>query len=203
MLDDILPKSVAFKVGAQVMLKVNLNVKKGLVNGSRGVILQMEREFVFVRFINGQRIRVPLHTCVIEDKDGKASRTQIPFILAHSLTIHKVQGATLDFVICDLGPSVFAEGQAYVALSRARNIKGLFISEFFPPCIKVNKQALKYSKELKKKAIEYDSCEHARKEVPEDEDISDITKMIKGEDTCIASESEDPLHEESSSEESS
>ena len=88
-LEDATPKSLALKIGAQVMLKCNLDVKGGLVNGSRGVILEMESEYVYVRFISGIKIRIKKHTWEIEDKDGKASRSQIPFILSWSLTIHK------------------------------------------------------------------------------------------------------------------
>ena len=154
-LDAAVPKAIPLKVGAQVMLKRNLDVKGGLVNGSRGVILDLDPEYAYVRFINGKRIRIKKHTWTIDDKDGSASRTQIPFILAWALTIHACQGCTLDYAICDIGPSVFACGQAYVALSRVRNIQGLFISSFDPSAIKVSKTALKYARNLS--AIEQQS----------------------------------------------
>jgi hypothetical protein len=83
-----------------------------------------------------------------EDKEGKASRTQIPFILAWSLTIHKIQGATLDYAICNLGNSIFCPGQAYVSISRVRTLSGLFISELQPEKIKVDQNALEYLKKL-------------------------------------------------------
>ncbi len=43
-------------------------------------------------------------------------------ISSHALTIHKCQGATLDFAIVDL-PSCFCAGLLYVATSRVRNKK--------------------------------------------------------------------------------
>ena len=173
LLDDAMPKAVPLKVGAQVMLKCNLDVKGGLVNGSRGVILEMNPEDVYVRFINGKKLIVKKHTWTIEDKDGKASRSQIPFILAWALTIHKAQGATLDYAICDLGPSVFAPGQAYVALSRVRNLKGLFICEFYTPSIKVNKTALRYARQLKAMEEEYLSTRAAKEYEANSEDEAD------------------------------
>jgi len=147
-LDDAAPKAVKFKVGAQVMLKANLDVGGGLVNGSRGVILSLEEDLVTVKFVNGCVLKVARNSWPIEDNDGVAVRSQIPLILAWSLTIHKAQGSTLDFVVCDLGPSIFADGQAYVSLSRVRNRKGLFISCLYPKSIKVDKRALEYTLEM-------------------------------------------------------
>ena len=170
LLDDAIPKVIPLKVGAQVMLKCNLDVAGGLVNGSRGVVLEIESDFILVRFINGITLNVEKYTWVIQDKYGIAKRTQFPFILAWSLTIHKSQGATLDYVICDLGPSVFDSGQAYVALSRVRNLRGLFVCEFYPPSIKVSKTALKYSRKLKEIEGQYEIGEDESEEETDGDD---------------------------------
>ncbi|RYP73819.1 hypothetical protein DL771_003397 [Monosporascus sp. 5C6A] len=53
-------------------------------------------------------------------------RTQIPLIPGWAMSIHKAQGMTLGKVIVDL-TRAFAEGQVYVALSRARSLGGLKI----------------------------------------------------------------------------
>ena len=55
-----------------------------------------------------------------------ASREQFPLTLAYGFTIHKVQGMTLDRVCACLN-SIFADGQVYVALSRARSLDTLSI----------------------------------------------------------------------------
>jgi hypothetical protein len=63
---------------------------------------------------------------------------QLPLCLAWALTIHKIQGATLDMAEMDIGRSVFAEGQSYVALSRVKTLDGLYLSEFNSTKIRAN-----------------------------------------------------------------
>ena len=50
--------------------------------------------------------------------------------------IHKCQGLTLDLARVSLR-GMFAEGQAYVALSRARSMEGLQVLDYAPGCVKV------------------------------------------------------------------
>ena len=153
LMDDDMPKSVSFKVGSQVMLRINLDPSAKLVNGSRGVVTEIvPGEALIVKFLSGQTLRVDVHKRVIENKRFTASRTQIPFILADAMTIHKAQGSTLDYCVASLGMSIFCAGQAYVALSRCRTIQGLFLSEFVSSSIMADKEALAYSKYLEEKA---------------------------------------------------
>ena len=59
----------------------------------------------------------------------------MPLALAWALTVHKGQGATIDYLRVDLD-GCFAEGQAYVAVSRACSIDGLEIQNFSSGCVK-------------------------------------------------------------------
>ena len=77
----------------------------------------------------------------------QASLTQIPLVLAWSITIHKSQGLTLDKIKCDLD-YVFDEGQAYVALSRARFLEGVFIDSINFNKITANKQAIQFYQKI-------------------------------------------------------
>lgn len=58
-----------------------------------------------------------------------ASYTQYPLKLSWAITIHKSQGQTYDSVNIDYSEGGgFAEGQTYVALSRLRSSKGLYLT---------------------------------------------------------------------------
>ncbi|KAL0892661.1 hypothetical protein ABMA27_014384 [Loxostege sticticalis] len=143
--------SIELGIGSRVMLRRNLNVNKGLVNGAMGVVKafewpalrrdQLEQgeqpSAVLIQFddasikadINGF---IRIEPCLTEFDglrgSGKIQRKMLPLILSWACTVHKLQGCTLDKAVINLGRSLFAKGQAYVALSRVRTIEGLFIS---------------------------------------------------------------------------
>jgi ATP-dependent DNA helicase PIF1 len=136
-------------VGAQVMLIKNLDIEAGLVNGSRGVVTSFLQGRPIVKFFNGIEmiIKIDQWENKISD-DVFVVRAQIPLILAFALTIHKVQGATLDCVKMNLGSSIFEYGQFYTALSRVRSLEGLSITELDFDKIKTNDTVLQFYKEL-------------------------------------------------------
>ena len=156
MLDDAIKKTIILKVGAQVMLKANLDVDDGLVNGSRGVVTETGIGYVDVKFRgHDEDTRITPHTWSVEDDDMNAARTQIPLILAWAATIHKSQGCTIDFAVCDIGSSVFEDGQAYVALSRVRNRAGLFLSDLHEGAIVANEAAVRYVNAMETEEVKF------------------------------------------------
>ena len=131
------------KERAQVMLLVNQDPAAGLVNGSRGVVTSFGADgYPLVKFLNGPPypVRVaPAEWSSDNEKEGDGvTREQIPLRLAYALTIHKAQGASLDSALVDVGPSTFEYGQAYVALSRVRNMDALYVFEISQKAFKAH-----------------------------------------------------------------
>ena len=69
---------------------------------------------------------------------------QIPLSLSWAMTIHKMQGTTLDFAEMDIGNQVFESGQTYVALSRVKTLNGLYLAGFSAEKIKANPVVLEF-----------------------------------------------------------
>jgi len=109
------------------MLVVNTDFEKGLVNGSRGVVMDFHGGLPLVVFDNGEEMVVGRHRFETESGNKMYTRLQIPLILAWALTIHKCQGATLTNVIADLS-RVFCNAQSYVTLSRVKSLEGLYLT---------------------------------------------------------------------------
>lgn len=148
-------KSLKLKLGALVMCTFNIDLENGVCNGSQGIIVDFKQEIIDCRsiscpvvlFSNGQKRSITYQYYQNEEYPSIIIG-QIPLCLAWALTIHKIQGATLEMADMDLGKSVFEYGQSYVALSRIKSLDGLYISEFHPHRIKANPIVKKFYEQL-------------------------------------------------------
>jgi len=140
---------VRLRVGAQVMLLKNLNVSSGLVNGARGRVESFTTEGnPVVVFLGGAKQEIKYEKWSVKTGAGATlTRTQIPLRLAWAFSIHKSQGMTLDCVEVSLS-RVFECGQAYVALSRAKNLRSLRILDFKASCVRADSKVIKFYKNL-------------------------------------------------------
>lgn len=151
------PKTLYLRKGAQVMLLCNIPDLQ-LVNGSRGVVKSLDENAIKVDFFGHSNnvgdeklISVSVPVKRFEYRLGDkvlATRDQFPLQLAWSSTIHKAQGLSLDFVEVVVNEA-FAEGQVYVALSRATSLKGLFLREPLDPSrVRANQEVIKFYETL-------------------------------------------------------
>ncbi len=127
--DSRSPEHLVLKIGAQVMVTSNIDVTVGLVNGTRGVVTEMSELSIQIRLPSGKCadiIPITLSRSPGQGCPTSATFKQFPLVLAWAFTIHKSQGLTMSNFVVDLR-KIFAEGQAYVALSRARNLSDFYI----------------------------------------------------------------------------
>ena len=115
-----IPEKCVLKIGAQVMCTRNIPAL-GLVNGSRGVIISFESGYVNIRLLNNEIVRLEYIPVSPFDNPYIVVRF-VPLKLAWAVTIHSSQGMTIDALEVDLGKDIFAYGQAYTGLSRAKSL---------------------------------------------------------------------------------
>ena len=152
-------RNLLLKVGAPVMLLWN-DHELDLCNGSLGIVQSFDVcRNPIVKFNNGVTIPVVrrkwkvCHRNRRGDMEVVASRNQIPLALAYSISVHKSQGLTLDHVECDCR-NIFTTGQLYVALSRARSMEGLIITNFKKRAMMVDERIVEFYDQFSRNTIE-------------------------------------------------
>ncbi len=158
---EILKKSsIAYEVlkmkkGAEVMCIKN-NFEMGYVNGSRGKIVDFEKDtkYPIVELYSGQIVTLKREPWMIEEEGKiKASIWQIPLRLAWAITIHKSQGMSLDNAEIDLRKT-FTYGMGYVALSRVRTLDGIVLAGLNKQALSVDPDVLSLDQELKNQSFQ-------------------------------------------------
>ena len=144
-------------VGAKVMLRYNLSVARGLVNGSFGTVVGILydeaqrpariRNTEFYRVPDAVLVKFEGYTgpscsktpgvvpilplkryCRKDDAGDEAFREQVPLNLAWAISAHKAQGLTIETeVAVDLGKRELDAGVTFVQLSRVRDVRQLYV----------------------------------------------------------------------------
>lgn len=126
---------LTLKVGSRVVFIRNDRHRRW-VNGTTGVVTRMDDDGIEVKTDAGEELNAGYETWtayrrVKVDKEVRreeaGSMSQLPVRLGWAITIHKSQGMTLDSVFFNTPRSLFAAGQAYVGLSRARSLERLLL----------------------------------------------------------------------------
>lgn len=142
---------LTFKRGAEVVL-CKSNKYWGYVNGDFGVIEDFNGDYFTIKLKDSNAIikcpnpndryksgQMNEYRYEMEYDQAKhklvrklpyiQKTKQFPLKLAYAFTIHKAQGQTYEKVILDLNSHIFAPGQLYVALSRAKSLQGLYLTK--------------------------------------------------------------------------
>jgi ribosomal protein L27 len=175
---------VNLKKGTKIMITRNFNIEQedtvyNIVNGDVGFVTGFRKRsgvnypMVKLKRFDKSFVIQEIST-EIKNVEGDVLRTirGIPIEQSWATTIHKAQSLSMDKVIVDLTNS-FAEGQNYVAMSRARSKVGIKLIGFDPYQTKSCLKSLEYYdtvgefKELLQKIAEYFSRNPEIKEVSE------------------------------------
>ncbi|KYN23120.1 ATP-dependent DNA helicase PIF1 [Trachymyrmex cornetzi] len=171
---------IAIKIGAKVMIRRNIDVTLGFVNGTIGIVIAIHRS------VDGNRID---SVTIVTSDNNQVTITrvdikfevfhkivvhlkQFPLSLSYGITVHKCQGITCKNAMMDLGTSVFSDGQAYIALSRVNTLEGLHLINFNPAFVRANSGAIVEYNRLRtmfksqinsseKKAVKINDCRWA------------------------------------------
>lgn len=154
------PKYLKLKINCKIMVIQNIDQDLGVVNGARGTFLGFKHSSVpelnittssiIVELDNGVTTDIPQQLFVQAHGDEIYTRIQYPVMLSYALTIHKTQGLTISNAVINIGKDIFEAGQAYVALSRCRNINSLYLSGFSKMKLYCNDVAKKFEDGIKK-----------------------------------------------------
>jgi len=150
--------SIDLKIGSFVMCTKNVCMDKKICNGSQGIITNFIEDSPQVTFSNGVVMTMKIEFYQSENYPTIAIG-QYPICLAWAITIHKIQGTTLERAQIDVGETIFEYGQTYVALSRVKSLDGLYLLNFNPKKIRANPKVIEFYESLQESNIKYEKLQ--------------------------------------------
>ena len=146
-----IPENLKIAIGSQIMITRNLDFDLGIINGTRGVVTDICSDYISLKLVSGLEYNLsyfhvkpdPFDTVLV---DNKLDFKYVPLVLSWAISIHKSQGMTIDALEVDLGETIFANGQAYTAISRARSLNSINISKVSPRAFNISKDVFNFYK---------------------------------------------------------
>ena len=155
-------KELCLKVGAKVMLIKNIRTEDSLTNGQLGVLVgvikdkeggvkslmvlfkkadagkltRREHPQLEVKYPGATKVEKALvQFSLKKGSSAKATLIQFPIVLAHAITVHKTQGATIYKPLTATMDimSTFDAAQGFVGASRTQELNQLFFVDGFDP----------------------------------------------------------------------
>ena len=124
---------------------------RGLVNGSRGIVIGFRPKKTklgpmvvpIVQFDKSKTMTIHPHVFEFIVNGSPKRSLQLPLNLAWAITVHKSQGMSISRLEVDIS-NCFESGQAYTALSRATDVKNLWIRGSVPRTFKTSEKVKRF-----------------------------------------------------------
>ena len=136
---------------SQVIITRNIDITGGLVNGTRGIVKHLHKDFVIIKDTQGNNHSIVYYKDILGSGSGsgggakksakaadKSHILHMPLKVSYALSIHKSQGMTIDAMEIDLGDNIFTCGQGYTALSRAKSLRSIRVIDVSKQSFKIN-----------------------------------------------------------------
>jgi len=145
---DIDKYDIYLTLNTQIMIIRNISFENKLVNGTRGIVIEMKEMSVIIKDNDGRLHEITYYNDMNINGKKNTGISFMPLKLAYAISIHKAQGASIDNLEIDLGEDIFISGQLYTALSRSTNIKNLKLINFSKSSLMKNKKIKNFYKNL-------------------------------------------------------